>query len=95
MNWIKTSDRLPEDSFNVLFRVENDSEIVPGYFSSECFREDKKVVPVGKKYKTLDVYKPGFISAYDNCCWETIRFEVNEVTHWLPITEIPLPEEAE
>jgi hypothetical protein len=94
MKWVSVKDQLPENDETILFIVENDSKIEPGYFSSECFREDKKVAPPGKKYKTLDVYRPGFVSAYDNsCCYDTIRFGVDRVTHWLPLSEITLPKD--
>lgn len=86
MEWIKCSDRLPEESGRYLCYVKcfEDSEYCDGwYYSIEFSNYDKKVINT-EYYDNMIVHK---LSEKMNFDINTDGYISKEVTHWFKVKE--------
>lgn len=73
MNWIKTSDRLPEEKEDVLIYVKKGAAI---YGCQVSFYTSEKEGIIFR------------ITAWeDRTC--SVTYEIDEVTHWMPLPDKP------
>jgi len=81
MNWVKTSDRLPEKSG--VFLVMYDERLIPAFYIAS----NKSFMPYN-----IEWHSPDDIDDEDhlNCSCSPL----SRATHWLPLSEIPLPKDT-
>lgn len=73
MEWIKCSDRLPEIDKKVLTLIEN-SRVIGEFIGDEWI-----------EHYWIDIPKKRFMNSYSD-----LQQYVNEnITHWMPLPEIP------